>query len=130
MRESLVVPVTNSCAGAKQSVLASIRGGVSHTRDSVATALPIIRQYQCQPAQADVLVSIFTSSRNITNEQVLCRCIRFPPRPHHLPNPHSSATDATLWVPCNSIGFYHLHFIRDYADLFGLEGILLSSLEP
>jgi len=74
--------------------------------------------------------SILQFLQAVTDEQVLCRRHRLSVRSPDLPHPHSPPTDNTLRLPCNPSRIYHLHFLRLYAGILGLERILLAGLEP
>jgi hypothetical protein len=64
-----------------------------------------------------------------TDHQVLCRRLRFPPWCRHLHHSHTPPTENQFRLPRNPPDIHHLHFIRDDADIFRLEGVLFSSME-
>ena len=70
-----------------------------------------------------------TTAWSSTDDQVLCWLFRLPPRCRHLRNPHPPSTEIEFRFPRNPLDIDHIRFIRGDADIFSLEGILLSSME-
>lgn len=112
---------TSSCRYMRKSTKLSRR---NHYHTFCHTQAPMsIAQSKCSGT------SSLQFMQEVTDGQVLCRRHRLSVRSPDLPHPHPPSTDNTLRLPRNPPRIHHLHLLRLYAGILGLERILLAGLE-